>query len=63
MSTTGKENEDVPMVVQNCVVNVYARGSVDNVQPVQNNAFSTSSSSDYECDMDDFFANIAHLIP
>lgn len=63
VSTAGKENDDTPMVVQNCVVNVYVRESVDNVQPVQNNAFSGSSSPDYESDMDHFSANIAHLIP
>ena len=60
VSTTGKEDDDIPMVVQNCVVNVYGRGLVDNVQPVQNNAFSASSSSDYETDMDDFFANVSY---
>ena len=63
VSTAGKENDNAPMAVQNCVVNVYVRGSVDNIQPVQNNAFSGSSSADYESDMDQFFANIAHLIP
>ena len=60
---TEKENGNTPIFAQNCVVNVYGRGSVDNVQPVQNNAFSGSSSPDYESDMDHFFANIAHLIP
>lgn len=56
---TEKENGNTPIFAQNCVVNVYGRGSVDNVQPLQNNARSDSSSSDYETDMDDFFASIA----
>lgn len=62
VSTTGKENEDIHMIVQNCIVNVYIKESIDNVKPFQSNASSSSSSSDYDC-KDDIFANIAHLIP
>ena len=46
------------MMVQNCVVNVYSKGSVENVQPVQSNSFSECDS-----DVDNFFEKIAHLIP
>ena len=49
-----QESSDyIPIVVQNRIATVYAIESMDNVQPVQNNAFSASSSSDNESDMDD----------
>ena len=55
-----QQNDEIPMMVQNCVVNVYSKGSVENVQPVQSNC---NSFSEGDPDVDRFFEKIAHLIP
>ena len=58
-----QQKDEIPMMVQNCVVNVYSKGSVENVQPVQNNGFINNSFSECDSDVDLFFEKIAHLIP
>ena len=55
-----KENDEKPMYVQNCVEDVYPKSALKSFQPVQNNVY--NSSPDYDAEIADFFAKIAHLI-